>query len=195
MSDFREQGRPRYQGEAGYVTAVTRRQRQTLQTTIRRVATHAQQYFAKQVIDFQHYLGSLWFETRSALNLPKEQSQAEIARAFENAKGLAHFIGMIVNLGFAVALCTFCFKQMKATRGWMDLSAYSVAMVFFLGLSSCLWFWISSIGFRYFWGDVADNRLGWLKVTGLLLLVMEWFAITWAIFKFAGAVVSLIDAS
>ncbi len=161
---------------------------------IRGVAISAQRYLAKHLIDFQHHLSCQWFEMHSALNPPKERSRAEIARAFEKAKGLAHFIGMILSLGFAVTLGTFCFERLKAATGWIDLSAYSIGAVFFLGLGACLWFWISSIGFRYFWDDVADNRLIWLKVTAFLLLLMQCFAITWTIFKFAGAVVGLIDA-
>jgi hypothetical protein len=201
MSDFQEQRRQRFDRGAEYITAVTRedgQRRQAFQTTIRSITTRAQQHFAKRLINFQHHLGSVWFEMRSTLNLPKEQPQAEVARAFENAKGLADFIGMVVSLGFTVALYTFCFEQMKSTTGWIDFSAYSVAAVFFLGLSACLWFWTSSIVFHYFWEDVADNRLVWLKAITLLLLLMQCFAVTWTIYKFAETVVidlvAMIDA-
>lgn len=197
MSNLREWRRQRSRSGlegAGVVTRESGQQRQAFQTTIRSGAIRAQRYFAKHLIDFQHRLSRRWFEMHSARDLPKGRSQAEIARAFENAKCLAQFIGMILSLGFTVTLSTFCFEQLKTTTGWIDLSAYSISAVFFLGLAACLWFWVSSIGFRYFWDDVADNQLIWLKVTAVLLLLAQCFAITWAIFKFSGAVVNLIDA-
>ena len=65
---------------------------------------------------------------------------AEMAQAFDKAKGLSDFIGMIVQLTFTVAFFFYFIQKMSAATSWGYLCWYSTVAL--LGGVVAIYFWL-----------------------------------------------------
>jgi hypothetical protein len=141
-------------------------------------------FFLDQLTKIQIHLTSVWIETRSGLNLPKEQLQAQANQAFEKAKGISHFLQMLVVLTFIMTLGVFCLAEYRTASGWVNCSTSLIAAVFFLALAAYLWFWICSVLFYFLWEEISGWTT-WCRSVTVFLLFVQLLCIAAAVYNLA----------
>ncbi len=133
----------------------------------------------KRILEFSRHLAKEWFGFRAILRQDRDVFDAEMVKAFDKAKKLSDFIGMIVRLTFAMVFVAYCFTKAHDTTSWLYKYSYRIAGGFGAAITAYFGFLISRIVFEYFMRDVGAAKQYWLKVIVLFIsLFLFWSVFT-----------------
>jgi hypothetical protein len=115
----------------------------------------------------------------------RSETDSKMDRLFEGSKRLGEFIEMIVHQGVAIAFQTYCFAQLKSSRGF-DKFTFAAAGIFALGMSLYLGYLIAQILALYFqrWWLSNSRHIVW-QVISVILATSQYIAVQNAVGRFA----------
>jgi hypothetical protein len=106
---------------------------------------------------------------------------ADMAWAFNTAKGLSDFIGMIVYLTFAWAFVIYFVEKSSAAPSWWVRHNYATAAFFTAIIALYLVFLLGRVIIEYFMYLASVARHPWVRVLSVALALYCYWAVSTSI--------------